>query len=294
MDKNSISTHDPSHRKNIDVLDSTMAYVDEGEGDAVVFLHGNPTSSYLWRDIIPVVSENSRCLAPDLIGMGHSGKSSSGNYRFVDHAKYLDAWFDALALNHRVTLVIHDWGSALGFHWARRHREAIRAIVYMEAIVQPLSWDQWPEAMRPLFQALRSPAGEVMVLQNNVFVEGLLPGAVMGGLTPAEHDDYRHRYVDAGEVRRPTLTWPREIPIDGEPADVALIVESYGKWLEKAKVPKLFINAEPGTILTGEQREYCRAWPHQEEATVAGLHYIQEDSGDEIAELIASFVSKLE
>lgn len=288
-----MSTHDPAHRKTVDVLDSKMAYVDAGTGDPVVFLHGNPTFSFLWRNILPTVSEFSRCLAPDLIGMGHSGKLAGGEYRFVDHARYLDAWFESLGLNERVTLVVHDWGSALGFDWAARHPDAVKSIVYMEALVMPMSSDQWPAAMLPLFQALRSPAGEEMIIQNNVFVEGLLPGAINRGLTAEEHDAYRAPYTAGGETRRPTLAWPREIPFDGSPPDVAKTIESYGNWLETSQVPKLFINAEPGAILTGDQREYCRTWPNQKEVTVAGTHYIQEDSANDIAVSIVKFLDDI-
>jgi len=290
MDANPISTHDASLRKSVPVRDSRMAFVDVGKGDPVVFLHGNPTYSFLWRNVIPHVREVTRCLAPDLIGMGFSGKSPTGSYRFADHSLYLDAWFEALDLRERVTLVVHDWGSALGFDWARRHPECVAGIVYMEAIVKPLDWKQWPEAMRPLFQALRSPAGEEMVLEKNVFVEALLPGAMKAKLSDDEMNAYRAPFLEPGESRRPTLAWPREIPLDGEPTDVAGIVESYARWLETADVRKLFINAEPGTILTGEQREYCRSWPHQKEITVPGIHYVQEDSAEAIGQAVAEFV----
>jgi haloalkane dehalogenase len=268
-----------------------MAYMDTGAGPPVVFLHGNPTSSYLWRNVIPPVAPRHRCLAPDLIGMGDSGRNPAGTYRFRDHARYLDAWFDALRLDQRVALVVHDWGSALGFHWAYRHPERVRAVAYMEAIVQPLSWTDWPEAARRIFQALRSPAGEQMVLQQNVFVERILPASVLRGLTEAEMAVYRKPYREAGESRRPTLTWPREIPIDGEPADVVEIVRGYGRWLAGAPLPKLFVNADPGVILVGAQREFCRTWPNQREVTVRGSHFVQEDSPAEIGQAIADFLA---
>jgi haloalkane dehalogenase len=283
---------DPHPRRHGRVLDTEMAYVDVGPGDPVVFLHGNPTSSYLWRNVIPHVQPSSRCLAPDLIGMGDSGKAPSGSYRFVDHARYLDAWFESLALS-RVTLVVHDWGSALGFHWARRHPERVRGLVYMEALVRPVGWDEWPEAARKVFQAMRSPAGEEMVLVKNVFVERILPLSVLRGLTEAEMAVYRRPYLEPGESRRPTLTWPRQIPIDGEPADVVAIVDDYARWLATSDVPKLFVNADPGIILTGRQREFCRTWPNQEEITVRGTHFIQEDSPREIGEAVARFVARL-
>jgi haloalkane dehalogenase len=288
----SIPAADPHPRRRVRVLDAEMAYVDTGAGDPVVFLHGNPTSSYLWRNVIPHVQPTSRCVAPDLIGMGDSGKAPAGSYRFVDHARYLDAWFEALALD-RVTLVVHDWGSALGFHWARRHPERVRGLVYMEALVRPVTWDEWPEVARKVFQAMRSPGGEEMVLVKNVFVERILPASVLRGLTEAEMAVYRRPYLEPGESRRPTLTWPRQIPIDGEPADVVAIVDDYARWLATSDVPKLFVNAEPGTILTGPPREFCRTWPSQQEITVRGSHFVQEDSPREIGEAVAGFVAGL-
>src|SRR5262245_8131021 len=285
-----ISATDPHARRRVPVLDTEMAYVDTGHGDPVVFLHGNPTSSYLWRNIIPHVSSAHRCLAPDLVGMGDSGRAPAGSYRFVDHARYLDAWFETLGLARDVTLVVHDWGSALGFHWARRHPERVRGLVYMEALVRPLQWDEWPDAARKVFQAMRSPGGEEMVLQKNVFVERILPASVLRGLTDAEMTVYRRPYREPGESRRPTLTWPREIPIAGEPPDVVAIADAYARWLAESDVPKLFVNAEPGTILTGAQREFCRRWPNQQEVTVRGSHFIQEDSPNEIGQAIAAFL----
>jgi haloalkane dehalogenase len=289
----SISAADPHRRRRVRVLDTELAYVDTGEGKPVVFLHGNPTSSYLWRNIVPHVAGTHRCLAPDLVGMGDSGEAPAGSYRFVDHQRYLDAWFEALGLARDVTLVVHDWGSALGFHWARRHPDALRGLVYMEAIVRPLTWDEWPEPARKVFQAMRSPAGDEMVLQKNVFVERILPASVLRGLTDAEMTVYRKPYLEAGESRRPTLTWPRQIPIDGEPADVVAIVDEYARWLTKSPVPKLFVNAEPGVILTGAQRNFCRTWSNQDEVAVRGSHFVQEDSPREIGEALATFLSRL-
>ena len=288
-----ISTADPYPRRRMKVLDTAMAYVDTGAGAPVVFLHGNPTSSYLWRNVIPFVEPEGRCLAPDLVGMGDSGKAPAGSYRFVDHARYLDGWFEALGLDGNVTLVVHDWGSALGFHWARRYPDRVRALVYMEAIVRPVSWDEWPETARKIFQAMRSPAGEEMVLERNVFVERILPASVLRGLTEMEMGVYRRPYLEPGESRRPTLTWPRQIPIDGEPADVVAIVDGYAKWLAVSDLPKLFINADPGVILAGAQREFCRAWPNQREITVKGSHFIQEDSPAEIGQAVAAFLRGL-
>jgi haloalkane dehalogenase len=292
MSEANISAADPHPRKRIKVLDTEIAYVDTGEGDPVVFLHGNPTSSYLWRNIIPHVSGIARCLAPDLVGMGESGKNPAGFYRFVDHAKYLDAWIEALGLDN-ITFVVHDWGSALGFYWAQRHPDRVKGIAYMEAIVRPVTWDDWPPAARSLFQGFRSEAGEEMVLQKNVFVERVLPGSVLRGLTEEEMAVYRKPFAEPGESRRPTLTWPREIPIEGEPADVVAIAQGYAGWLQTSPVPKLFINAEPGAILTGPQREFCRTWPNQKEVTVAGNHFIQEDSPHAIGEAIAAWYREL-
>ncbi len=293
MSESPIAAADPYPRRRVKVLDSEMAYLDTGTGDPVVFLHGNPTSSYLWRNVIPHAERVARCLAPDLIGMGESGKASGGSYRFVDHARYLEAWLDAVGLARNVTLVVHDWGSALGFDWARRHPERVRGVAYMEAIVQPVTWEQWPAPARAVFQALRSPAGEEMVLQKNVFVERILPASVLRGLTETEMTVYRRPYQESGESRRPTLTWPREIPIDGQPADVVAIVARYAQWLAGSDLPKLFVNADPGVILTGTQREFCRTWPSQREVTVKGSHFIQEDSPREIGQAVADFVGRI-
>jgi len=287
-----ISSADWYERRRLAVLDSHMSYVEVGVGDPVVLLHGNPTSSYLWRNVIPQIDRQGRCLAPDLIGMGRSGKAAGGLYRLADHVRYLDAWFDALDLQ-RVTLVVHDWGSALGFHWARRHPERVRGIAYMEALVRPVTWEEWPEVARQVFQAMRSPAGEEMVLTKNVFVERILPRSVLRGLGEVEMAVYRRPYLEPGESRRPTLTWPRQIPIEGEPADVVAIADAYSRWLATSDVPKLFVNADPGVILTGPQREFCRRWPNQREITVRGSHFVQEDSPHEIGRALAEFVARL-
>ena len=295
---NDISFLDSHPRMRADVGGAEMAYVDtgaveSGSADAVVFLHGNPTSSYLWRNIIPYVSPLARCLAPDLMGMGESDAATGGSYRFVDHSRYLDAWFDAALADSPVTLVMHDWGSALGFHWARRHPDRIRGLVYMEAIVRPVTWDEWPEAARQVFQGFRSEAGESMVLERNIFVERVLPGSTINGISHEAMEVYRRRFAEPGESRRPTLSWPREIPIDGEPADVVAVVEEYAEWLSRAPTPKLFINADPGAILTGPQREFCRTFPNQREVTVPGIHFIQEDSPHEIGAAIAEWYAGL-
>ena len=291
-----VSTAEPP-KKTIDVLGKRMAYVEMGEGRPIVFQHGNPTSSYLWRNVMPHVADLGRCIALDLIGMGASEKledSGPDRYRFVEHRDYFDAALQALDVTGDVTLVIHDWGSALGFDWANRHRDRVRAIAYMEGIVMPVAWDDWPEAIRPVFQAFRSPAGEEMVLDKNIFVENVLPAGVLRGLTAEEMAVYRRPFLNAGEDRRPTLTWPRQIPLDGEPADVVEIVQSYADWLATSDIPKLFINAEPGVILTGRQREFCRSWPNQTEVTVPGSHFVQEDSPDEIGRAIAEWLAGLD
>jgi haloalkane dehalogenase len=283
---------DPHPRRRVKTLDSEMAYADVGQGEPIVFLHGNPTSSYLWRNVIPHVAGQGRCLAPDLIGMGASGKASCA-YRFADHVRYLDAWFDAVGLDRHVTLVVHDWGSALGFHWAARHPERVKALAYMEAIVRPVTWPEWPDNARGIFQSMRSPAGEAIILDKNVFVERILPGGVLRRLADEEMSVYRQPWLTPGEARRPMLTWPREIPIEGEPADVVAVVEDYGRWLATTTTPKLFVNAEPGSILVGAQREFCRAWPNQREVTVRGSHFVQEDSPSEIGRALARFLEDI-
>ena len=284
------------NKSTVDVLGSRMAYVDRGAGDPIVFLHGNPTSSYLWRDVMPHVADLGRCIAPDLIGMGDSDKlarSGPDRYRFAEHRRYLDAFLEAVGVSRDVTFVVHDWGSALGFDWANRHRDSVKGVAYMEAIVRPVSWDAWPEAARGIFEAMRSPAGETIILEKNVFVERILPGSVIRELTDVEMDEYRRPYVEPGESRRPTLTWPREIPFDGAPEDVDAIVSDYAAWLAGNDLPKLFVNADPGSILTGPQREFCRTWPNQQEVTVAGIHFIQEDSPDEIGAAIRTWLTQI-
>ncbi len=293
MSDQQIPAADPHPRRRVPALDVELSTVDTGQGDPVVFLHGNPTSSYLWRNVIPHVSGMARCLAPDLLGMGDSDRAPDGSYRFVDHARYLDAWFDTLDLTENVTLVCHDWGSALAFHWANRHQDRVKGIAYMEAIVRPLTWDEWPERSRGLFQSMRSPDGEQIILERNVFVERILPASVMRGLTEDEMALYRRPYLEPGESRRPTLTWPRQIPLDGEPADVVAIVDAYSRWLSTSDVPKLFVNADPGVILTGAQREYCRDWHNQREVTVKGYHFIQEDSPAAIGQAIGEWLAAL-
>lgn len=279
-------------KKQITVKGRVMTYVEMGEGEPIIFQHGNPTSSYLWRNIMPHLQDQGRCIAIDLIGMGDSDKldrPDASSYSFVEHREYFDAALEALGVERDVSFVVHDWGSALGFDWANRHRDAVKGIAYMEAIVRPVSWDEWPEAARAVFQGFRSSSGEDMVLEKNTFVEKVLPGSILRNLGEEEMAVYRRPFQNSGEDRRPTLTWPRQLPIDGEPADVVEIVQAYADWLAEADIPKLFINAEPGAILTGAQREFCRAWPNQTEVTVSGSHFLQEDSPHEIAQAIAEW-----
>jgi len=279
-------------KKEVIVKGKTMSYVEMGEGAPIIFQHGNPTSSYLWRNVMPHLQDQGRCIAIDLIGMGDSDKldnPDASSYTFVQHREYLDGALEALGVESDVTLVIHDWGSALGFDWANRHRDAVKGIAYMEGIVRPVSWDEWPEAARGVFQGFRSTAGEEMVLDKNTFVEKVLPGSILRDLSEEEMEVYRRPFQNSGEDRRPTLTWPRQIPIDGTPADVVEIVQAYADWLTEADLPKLFINADPGAILIGAQREFCRSWPNQTEVKVWGNHFLQEDSPHEIGKAIAAW-----
>ena len=279
-----------------DIDGSRMSYIDAGTGAAIVFQHGNPTSSYLWRNIMPHCDGLGRLVACDLIGMGDSDKlSPSGpdRYTYAEQRRYLWALWDKLALGDKIVLVLHDWGSALGFEWARRNPDRVAGIVYMEAIVAPVTWADWPENARRAFQGFRSEAGDDMILAKNMFVERILPGSVLRKLAEEEMAEYRRPFANPGEDRRPTLTWPRQIPIEGEPADVVAVVEDYSRWLAASPVPKLFINADPGSILIGRQRELCRTWPNQTEITVKGLHFLQEDSPDDIGRALAAFVRRI-
>jgi haloalkane dehalogenase len=263
-----------------------MAYVDIGSGETMLFLHGNPTSSYLWRNIMPYFSDYKRCVAPDLIGMGDSDKldsNSPGTYSYMEHRKWLNLILDRLELGTKLILVLHDWGTALGFDWALRNIDRVAGIVYMEGIVCPLTWNDWDDKSTPVFQGFRSEAGEKMVIEKNIFVEKVLPGSVLRGLTEEEMNVYRRPFINKAD-RRPTLDFPNQIPIEGHPKDVIEIVKNYAEFFSNHKVPKLFINAEPGAILVGKQREFCRTWPNQNEITVPGSHFIQEDSPDLIGE----------
>jgi len=288
-----ISPDDPFPRERVRVRDAEMAYVDVGEGDPIVFLHGNPTSSYLWRNVIPHVQHLGRCVAPDLVGFGQSDKLPSpgpGTYSFETHAQYLAAFLDAVGVTERVTLVLHDWGSGLGFDWAARHPNAVRAIAFTEAIVAPIDWDEWPAA--EVFRRMRGPDGEAAVLDENLFVELLLAGGVARGLTPEAHERYREPFRER-EDRWPTLEWPRQLPIEGRPADVVESVEAYAAWLARSDVPKLFVDADPGAILVGRQRERVRTWPALTEVTVPGSHYVPEDSPHELGRAVADWLAGL-
>lgn len=286
---------DPRKKKTVEVLGSEMAYVEYGSGDPIVLLHGNPTSSYLWRDVIPELSGLGRCIAPDLIGMGDSARidSGPGAYNFDTHASYIEALFEVLGIDDSVTLVGHDWGGPLLFQWGRKNPGAVKGVAYMETIVTPVTWDDWPESARRVFQGMRSDAGEGMVLEKNVFVERILPASVLEPLSDDVMDVYRKPYLHPGESRRPTLTWPREIPIDGEPQDMVRVIEANEAWLSGEEVPKLFVNAEPGSIMGDRVRELVRSWPNQTEVTVPGVHFIQEDSGQEIGQAIAGWLRVL-
>jgi haloalkane dehalogenase len=272
-----------------------MAYIDAGAGKPIVFQHGNPTSSYLWRNVMPHCTGLGRLVACDLMGMGDSDKltpSGPDRYGYAEQRRYLFALWNRLALGDKIVLVLHDWGSALGFEWAHRNASRVAGLVYMEAIVTPLGWADWPDNARRAFQGFRSRDGEDMILDKNMFVERVLPGSILRKLAEEEMAEYRRPFASPGEDRRPTLSWPRQIPIDGEPADVVKVVEDYSAWLASSPIPKLLINADPGSILIGRQREVCRAWPNQTELTVPGLHFLQEDSPDAIGTAIADFVRR--
>jgi len=288
-------TEQPLSKKTVDVFGSRMAYHERGQGAPVLFLHGNPTSSYLWRDVIGELEGRGRLIAPDLIGMGDSAKLDNAGpdtYRFVTHRKYLDAFIETvIGPRETILFVIHDWGSALGFDWANRHRDRVRGIAYMEAIVRPIAgWEEWSAAATPIFQGFRSEKGESMILDRNMFVERVLPGSVLRKLSDAEMAEYRKPFLSR-EDRWPTLTWPRQIPIAGEPTEVVAVVADYAKWMAGNDIPKLFVNADPGAILIGPVREFCRTWKNQAEVTVPGSHFIQEDSASAIGKAIAEWIA---
>jgi len=289
-----IGTKPYAELKYREVKGRRMAYIDEGDGDAIVFQHGQPTSSYVWRNVMPHLQGMGRLIACDLIGMGGSDKLDSSlgpdRYGLASHRKYLFNLWDQLNLGNRVVLVLDDWGAVLGLDWARQNSQRIRGIVHMEAIAAPLIWPDIPEQARSLFRALRSPEGERMVLEENIFIEKILPQAVIRQLTDAELNHYRSPFLNSGEDRRPMLSWPRSLPIDGEPAQVAEVVSRNGTWLAQFDAPKLFIKGEPGTLVKSRLREIVRQWPNQTEVTVRGRKLLQEDSPDEIGAAIANFI----
>jgi haloalkane dehalogenase len=291
-----ISAAFPYEKKRKAVFGLEMAYVEEGQGDPIVFLHGNPTYSYVWRNILPYVQGFGRIIAPDLIGMGDSQKlpqSGPSSYTFVEHRRYLDALLEALGVRERAILVGHDWGAALAFDWARRHPEAVRGIAYMEAVMETSSWSEMPEIARSRFQALRSAQGEQLVLEQNSFIEFNLPKTILRSLTDEEMNQYRRPFAEAGEARRPNLAWARQLPIEGEPADVSEIVIASGQWLSQSRIPKLLIQAVPGTQ-DPHKVAFNRTWPAQTEVSVRGHHTPQEDSPDEIGQAIASWLQQLQ
>ncbi|WP_024610247.1 haloalkane dehalogenase [Pseudoalteromonas sp. TB64] len=277
------------------VLDKKMAYVDEGQGDPIVFLHGNPTSSYLWRNVMPYLEGKGRLIAIDMIGMGDSQKldnTTDSSYSLAENSKYTFALLEALGVNKNVTLVLHDWGSGVGFNWANTHRDAVKAIAFMEAIVTDFpTWDDFPKDLHGPIGTMRSAEGDKMVLNDNFFIETILPATISRKLTQAEHDEYRRPYLNAGEDRRAILAGPRQLPIAGEPADTVALVKSYASFLANSHdIPKLFINAEPGAFLVGYARDFVRTWPNLTEVTVSGIHYVQEDSPHEIGNAIADWL----
>ncbi|MFT4585345.1 MAG: haloalkane dehalogenase [Gammaproteobacteria bacterium] len=280
-------------KKTVEVLGHKMAYVEMGSGDPIIFQHGNPTSSYLWRNIMPQLADVGRCIAVDLIGMGDSDKlpnSGPDRYTFKEHQSYLYGAWDALGIKDNVTFVIHDWGTALGFDWCRQHPGAVKGVAHMEGVVKRIPWVDWPEAATDIFRAFRSPAGEDVVLDKNVFIEGVLPGSIIRKLSTQEMDAYRAPFVTPGEDRRPTLTWPRQIPLGDEPKDVCETVDAYGAYMKNAEMPKLFIAGDPGMIMNGPAGEFARSWKNTSEVTVKGLHFLQEDSPDEIAAAVKAWM----
>ena len=283
-------------KKKISIDGKEIAYHQQGSGEPIVFLHGNPTSSYLWRNITPYLHDQACCISIDLIGMGDSDKldnPDTNSYRFEEHFYYVEKAIKALTNNEKITLVVHDWGSALGFHWSYKHPELIKGIAYMEAIIKEMTWDDWDKNARSIFQGFRSDAGEDLVLEKNYFVEKVLPGSIIRTLDADEMNEYRRPFLSSGEDRRPTLSWPREIPIEGEPGNVCQIVNEYAQWMKTNNIPKLFINAEPGAITTGKIRDFCRSWKNQTEVTVKGIHFIQEDSPDEIGKALSKWYKEL-
>jgi haloalkane dehalogenase len=292
------STPFSAQKKRQAVLGMEMAYVEVGAGDPIVFLHGNPASSYTWRNVFPHLEGWGRCIAPDLIGMGDSAKlpnSGPGSYTFVEHLRYLDALLDVLQVRERVTFVMHDWGASFGFDWARRHPDAVKGLAYIEANVRPFTWDDFPEMVQQGVRGLRGDAGEQLVLEQNVFIERFLANSILRGLTSEELAEYRRPFLEPGEGRRPMLAFARQIPINGEPTEVAALYEAYDRWLEQSPVPKLFINCDhPSAVLTGALRDYCRTWPAQTEVTLRTSRWPQEDRPDDVGQAVVNWLQALQ
>jgi len=283
-------------KKKISINNKNIAYAESGSGDPIIFLHGNPTSSYLWRNITPHLESQGRCICIDLIGMGDSDKLDNpdeNSYQFEEHYHYVNAAIESLTNGENTTFVIHDWGSALGFNWCYHNPDSVKGIAYMEAIVKEMTWEDWGDEAKGIFQGFRSDAGESLVLEKNYFVERVLPGSIIRRLRDEEIEEYRRPFLNPGEDRRPTLSWPREIPIEGQPANVCKIVNQYAEWMQTNDIPKLFINAEPGAITTGRIRDFCRSWKNQTEVTVKGIHFIQEDSPDDIGKAISTWYKNI-
>ena len=283
-------------KQKISINNKNIAYAESGSGDPIIFLHGNPTSSYLWRNITPHLESQGRCICIDLIGMGDSDKLDNpdeNSYQFEEHYHYVNAAIESLTNGENTTFVIHDWGSALDFNWCYHNPDSVKGIAYMEAIVKEMTWEDWRDEAKGIFQGFRSDAGESLVLEKNYFVERVLPGSIIRRLSDEEIEEYRRPFINPGEDRRPTLSWPREIPIEGQPANVCEIVNQYAEWMQTNDIPKLFINAEPGAITTGRIRDYCRSWKNQTEVTVKGVHFIQEDSPDDIGKAISTWYKNI-
>lgn len=283
-------------KQKISINNKNIAYAESGSGDPIIFLHGNPTSSYLWRNITPHLESQGRCICIDLIGMGDSDKldnSDENSYQFEEHYHYVNAAIESLTNGENITFVIHDWGSALGFNWCYHNPDSVKGIAYMEAIVKEMTWEDWRDEAKGIFQGFRSDAGESLILEKNYFVERVLPGSIIRRLRDEEIEEYRRPFLNPGEDRRPTLSWPREIPIEGQPANVCKIVNQYAEWMQTNDIPKLFINAEPGAITTGRMRDFCRSWKNQTEVTVKGIHFIQEDSPDDIGKAISTWYKNI-
>ena len=283
-------------KQKISINNKNIAYAESGSGDPIIFLHGNPTSSYLWRNITPHLESQGRCICIDLIGMGDSDKLDNpdeNSYLFEEHYHYVSAAIESLTDGENISFVIHDWGSALGFNWCFNNHDSVKGIAYMEAIIKEMTWEDWDNDAKSIFQGFRSDAGESLVLEKNYFIEKVLPGSIIRALSSDEMNEYRRPFLNSGEDRRPTLSWPREIPIEGQPRNVCEIVNQYAEWMQTNDIPKLFINAEPGAITTGRIREFCRSWKNQTEVTVKGKHFVQEDSPDEIGKAISTWYKNI-